>query len=289
MAVPKPRTGILMFGLRRGARLKAEYSAAERLVKTAKVMPDGLSLGRTLRVQPGRLRMLGAVESYYRRGRGVRYVSRGVFEEEGSWSEREFIAFGDFGGEYTLFKVPGTMEYLSLPALRADVEGVPIILALVDPSATEFRSERLSISVSSEQDHAEADVRLRPGVIEGSIRRAEGKARHARLELLGELEASVGGLEASAEVSVEVARAVETWAGFRYELPPGEAVLLVTSVETPSTHVFKALGLRGPAVSGMSEGRYRLSLVLDIPFRPDVRSEVELPTAASGQPPRHTY
>ncbi len=81
---------------------------------------------------------------------------------------------------------------------------------------------------------------------------------------------------------MEVARAVETWVSFRYELLPGEAVLLVTSVDTPSTHVFKALGLRGPVVSGMSEGRYRLSLVLDIPFRPDVRSEVELPVVGSG-------
>jgi len=69
LAVPKPRTGILMFGLRRSARLKMGYSAAERLMRTAKVMPDGLSLGRALRVQPGRLRMLGAVESYYRRAR----------------------------------------------------------------------------------------------------------------------------------------------------------------------------------------------------------------------------
>ena len=283
MAVPKPRAGILMFGLRRGARLKAEYSAAEKLTKAIRVLPDGLSLGNAMRVQQGRVRMLGAVESYYRgTSRGVRYIHRAVFEELGPWTECEFIRFGDFQGGYTLFTSPGSMDYLSLPAFRVDVEGIPIILALIDPSQTEFGSEGLSMSVDYEEDIAEADVRLRPGVIEGSIRRAGGRARHARLELLGELKASVGGLEAAAEVCVELVKAVDWWTNFRYELPPGEAVLLVASTDVAPSHVMRVLGLRRPAVSGMSKGRYRLSLVLDIPFKPDVRSEVELPTSTGG-------
>ncbi len=284
MAVPKPRTGILMFGLRRGAKLREEYSAAEKLTKAIRVLPDGLSLGNTMRVQQGRVRMLGATTSYYRgTSRGVRYVHRAVFEELGPWTESEFIRFGDFQGGYTLFTSPGSMDYLSLPAFRVDVEGTPIILALINPSETKFGSERLSMSANYEEDRAEADVRLRPGAIEGSIRRTGGRARHARLELIGELEVSVGGLEAAAEVCVELVKAVDGWTNFRYELPPREAVLLVTSTDVSPTHIVtKSLGLKRPAVSGMSEGRYRLSLVLDVPFKPDVRSEVELPTAGSG-------
>ncbi len=283
MAVPKPRTGILMFGLRRGAKLREEYSAAEKLTKAIRVLPDGLSLGNTMRVQQGRVRMLGATTSYYRgTSRGVRYVHRAVFEELGPWTESEFIRFGDFQGGYTLFTSPGSMDYLSLPAFRVDVEGTPIILALINPSETKFGSERLSMSANYEEDRAEADVRLRPGAIEGSIRRTGGRARHARLELIGELEVSVGGLEAAAEVCVELVKAVDEWTNFRYELPPGEGVLLVAGEDVAPSYVMRVLGLRGPAVSGMSEGRYRLSLVLDVPFKPDVRSEVELPTAGSG-------
>ena len=142
--------------------------------------------------------------------------------------------------------------------------------------------EGLSISANYEEDRAEADVRLRPGVIEGSIRRAGRRARHARLELHGELEASVGGLEAAAEVCVELVKAVDGWTNFRYELPPGEGVLLVAGEDVAPSYVMRVLGLRGPAVSGMSEGRYRLSLVLDVPFKPDVRSEVELPVSTGG-------
>ncbi|RLG03516.1 MAG: hypothetical protein DRN61_04665, partial [Thaumarchaeota archaeon] len=226
----------------------------------------------------GRLKMLGATVSHWRgTTRGVRYVHRSMFEALSPWSEEELVELSKLRGGYTLFSDPGVVDYLSLPALKVEVDSVELVLAFVDPSATQLQVDKLSLSVSLEGEGAEAEVKLRPGVIEGSAKRRVSRAGRARLALLGELEASIEGLKASTEVSVKLAEAIDACTGFRYELPSAEPTLLITEESVAPSHVMKSLALTGPTISWMSEGKYRLPLTLDLPSKPGVKHEVELP------------
>ena len=254
-------------------------SLAEELMPGLSFSEDVIRLPKPMRVMPGVFRALGTWRSVPTgRGTTIHYYYEAVFEPLGPEELRDHVELAGLPKGFTIFSSANT-DYLEAPAIGLKADDQVLVLALIDPRQVVFARERLGLTVRHEEEWASASVELDPRELRGTINRStSGRARGARLELVGELDVKVEGLSARDEVAIMLGYAKGTWTQVSYALPPGRPILVITAEDMPANYIIKeVLGLGERALAGFSRGRYQLRLVLDLPLRKDVSTSVELP------------
>jgi len=232
-----------------------------------------------MHVVPGVFRALGTWRVICSgKGSTSHYYYKAVFEPIGPGELKSQVELAELPRGFTIFSSSNT-NYLEAPAVGLEADGQVLVLALIDPGRVAFSRERLGLTVRHEDEWASASVELSPRELRGTINRStSGRARGARLELVGELDAEVSGLSARDEVAITLGYAEGAWAQVSYALPPGRPTLIIMAEGIPANYVIReVLGLGERALAGFSRGRYQLRLVLDLPLRKDVSTSVELP------------
>ncbi|RLI39803.1 hypothetical protein DRO60_00230 [Candidatus Bathyarchaeota archaeon] len=236
-------------------------------------------LPKLMRVVPGVFRALGAWQTTHT-GKGAKphYHYKAVFEPIGPGELKSHVELAELPRGFTIFS-SSNADYIEAPAVGLEADGRVLVLVLIDPGHVAFSRERLGLTVRHEDEWASASVELDPRELRGIINRStSGRARGARLELVGELDAEVEGLSARDEMAITLGYAEGAWAQVSYALPPGRPTLIITAEGIPANYVIReVLGLGERALAGFSRGRYQLRLVLDLPLRKDVSTSVELP------------
>jgi len=259
-------------------------SLAEELMPGLSFSGSAVRLPKPMHVVPGVFRALGTWRVICPgKGSTSHYYYKAVFEPIGPGELKSQVELAELPRGFTIFSSSNT-NYLEAPAVGLEADGQVLVLALIDPGRVAFSRERLGLTVRHEDEWASASVELGPRELRGTINRStSGRARGARLELMGELDAEVSGLSAHDEVAITLGYAEGAWAQASYALPPGRPTLIITAEGIPANYLIReVLGLGERALAGFSRGRYQLRLVLDLPLRKDVSTSVELPIG----PPR---
>jgi len=271
-------------------RLKLARREAEELASKLRLTRDEIILPKPIRVRLGKLTALGiwiTRQTTVPTGKTMmtttsrHYKHKSAFLPAGPAETARSIRLSELPRGFTVFSGPH-MDYVELPAVKLEPDGghgreMPLILAMLDPISTEFAQTGLGLTARHKEDRASASVRLGPDALEGTITWSASKARGVRLELEGELSVKVGGLEGVNRAKIELAYARKSLSSFKYEFPLRERTFLLTVEDASPRYLLERLGLETPVLLGFSKGRYKLSLVLDLPLRPDVKASVELP------------
>jgi len=286
---------ILIYGAMK--RTGAVRGALEEFVRGLQVIGSELVFPRTAHVQMGRMVAWGSVTIYpVERGDVVTYPRvyhhLSEFRSEEDLGERGAVNLGLLSKPFTFF-AHAERGYLSAPAIRVELpseEG--LVIVVLDPSTMIFERDKISLRAVSEHDRAEAFLKPEGARLRGVMNRpVMGKARGARLELHVHIKAPAPRATWPMEEVEFYGKTVLAEVGekpslrFEYVFPPREPVIIITHEEgLDPVALATELELKGTVITGFSEGRYELKLVLDIPLRPDVVSSAELPALRLGEP-----
>ena len=286
---------ILIYGAMK--RTGAVRGALEEFARKLQVIGSELVFPRTARVQIGRVAAWGSVSAYMMESRDVVTYPRAYhflseFRPDEDLGEMKAIDLGLLSKPFT-FLAHVERGYLSAPAIRIELpSGEALVIAVLDPSTMVFERDKISLRVVSEQDKADASIKLEGARLRGVMNRpVVGRARGARLELHGHVRAPVPRAtwpmnEVEIYEKTVLAEVCEKPSlRFEHVFPPGELTIIITHEEgLDPVALATELGLHSPVITGFSEGHYEFKLVLDIPLRPDVVGSAELPALKPGEP-----
>ncbi len=188
------------------------------------------------------------------------------------------IDLSSFRDGYTLVVHNDGSGYVRIPCIRIDdplYEGL-VLLVL---NKTPYRMENRRIVVKTEHDVGEADVAVEDGVLRATLYRiVSGKARRLKLEI----EASVSRGGRKYKLRKLVGYVEQGSKTIEYPLTTQEPIVIIAHKKRLSPLLIKKyLSPKTPLLEGFSHGDYKLRLILDIRFHPDVVEEAPLTLSVS--------